>query len=85
MFKYVNNVIKNFFFGNSINMWYNELPKPELVYIIIDAINFSRIERDFLKEDLMYFFMIELMRSPEEILKVTGKMKEHNLAAHKLK
>jgi Piezo non-specific cation channel, R-Ras-binding domain len=41
-------------FGKTTEIWYEEMPRPELVLIIIDAIQMARIEEDFLKENFLY-------------------------------
>lgn len=49
------------------------------MFILIDAIHMARLQKDFLKEDMLYYFMMELLRNPEDLKNLTGSMLEHRL------
>jgi hypothetical protein len=36
-------------FDKTTNIWYEEVPKPEVMFILIDAIEMARFQHDFLK------------------------------------
>lgn len=36
-------------FDKTTNIWYEEVPKPEVMFILIDAIEMARLQHDFLK------------------------------------
>lgn len=72
-------VIRKLTFGKTTNIWYQEMPKPEVLFILIDAIEMARIQKDFLKEDILYFYMVELMRNPEDLKLLTGSMLQHRI------
>lgn len=36
-------------FNKTTNIWYEEVPKPEVMFILIDAIEMARLQHDFLK------------------------------------
>jgi hypothetical protein len=36
-------------FDKTTNIWYEEVPKPEVMFILIDAIQMARFQHDFLK------------------------------------
>lgn len=74
------NVIRKFTFGKTTEIWYEEMPKPEVLFVLIDAIEMSRTQKDFLKEDILYYFMVELLRNPEDLKLLTGSMLAHRLS-----
>ena len=45
----------------------------------------ARIERDLLKEDILFFYLMELMRNPEDLLAITGSLLQFQLKIHNLK
>lgn len=36
-------------FDKTTDIWYEEVPKPEVLFILIDAIEMARYQQDFLK------------------------------------
>lgn len=42
-------VIRANFFDKTTDIWYEEVPKPEVMFILIDAIEMARFQMDFLK------------------------------------
>ena len=77
-------VIRNNVFDRTTDIWYEEVPRPEVMFIIIDGIEMARFQGDFLKEDLLFFFMLELLRNPEDLRSMTGSMFEHRFTQHRL-
>lgn len=69
-------------FGQTTKIWYEEMPSPEFMLTLIDAIEMARLQKDLLKEDMLYFYMIELLRNPEDLKKMTGSMLEDRLKIH---
>lgn len=72
-------VIRPSLFNKTTDIWYEEVPKPEVMFILIDAIEMARFQNDFLKEDMLYYFMIELLRNPEDLKNLTGSMYDYRL------
>jgi Piezo non-specific cation channel, R-Ras-binding domain len=60
-------------------VWYEEMPNPEVMFVLIDAIEMARMQKDFLKEDILYFSMVELLRNPEDLKLLTGSMLKYRL------
>lgn len=74
-----NTVIRKFTFGKTTEVWYEEMPNPEVMFVLIDAIEMARMQKDFLKEDILYFSMVELLRNPEDLKLLTGSMLKYRL------
>ena len=72
-------MIRKFTFGKTTLIWYTDIPSPEVMFVLIDAIEVARMEMDLLREDILYFYMIELLRNPEDVKSLTGKMLHHQL------
>lgn len=72
-------VIRKITFGKTTEVWYQEMPSPEVMLILIDAIEMARMQKDFLKEDILYYFMVELLRNPEDLKLLTGSMLKYRL------
>jgi hypothetical protein len=72
-------VIRKITFGKTTEVWYGEMPSPETLFVLIDAIEMARMQKDFLKEDILYFFMVELLRNPEDLKLLTGSMLKYRL------
>ena len=50
LFYYVGlSMIRANVFNKTTNIWYEEVPKPEVMFILIDAIEMARLQHDFLK------------------------------------
>lgn len=75
-------ILRDNLFNQYTNIWYQEVPQPEVMFILIDAIEMARFQKDFLKEDILYYFMIELLRNPEDLKSLTGSMLQHRLDMH---
>ena len=49
-FKYIAmHIIRSNFFGKNTQIWYQDMPQPQIMFVLFDAINMARIERDLLK------------------------------------
>ena len=58
------------------------MPSPEFMFTLIDGIEMARLQKDLLKEDLLYYYMLELLRNPEDLKSMTGSMLDYRLRIH---
>ena len=69
-------VIRGSMFGQTVQIWYTEIPRSEIILVLIDAMNFARFERDLVKEEMLFFLLIDIMRSPEVLKNMTDSLLE---------
>lgn len=55
------------------------MPRPEVLFVLIDAIDMARMQMDYLKEDILYYYLVQLLRNPEDLHELTGSMLKHRL------
>lgn len=48
-----------------------ELPRNEILQVLLDAMHFARIDKDLLLEDLLYQRLIDIMRDYDLLFQVT--------------
>lgn len=61
---------------------YQELPRNKVMLIILDAMRYARLEDDFIKEQLLFCRMIDIMRDPEMVQDVSDnalRYREENI------
>lgn len=63
-------------FGQTVKIWQKEIPRSDVILIIIDAINYSRYEGDMIKEELLFHLLIDIMRNPEVLREITDSVLE---------
>ncbi|EGR26980.1 hypothetical protein IMG5_203790 [Ichthyophthirius multifiliis] len=68
--------IKTIFSGDIQIIVFSDLPNSDKLLKICDAIAVARAERDLIKENLLYYELIDLLRSPEVIKMITGSYAE---------
>lgn len=58
-------------FGNTLKINMEELPRNEVLQVLLDAMHFARIDKDLLLEDLLYQRLIDVMRDLDLMYKAT--------------
>ena len=59
------------FLGGAEKIIYREMVNPKQLFSLCEGIKISRMKKNFLQEEKLYFLLIELMRSPEIIKNMT--------------
>ena len=67
----VGNVIRVLFLGQSERIMYTEMVNPGKLLSVCEGIKISRIKKDFLQEEKLYYLLIDFMRSPEMFKNIT--------------
>ena len=67
----VGNVIRSIFLGQSERIMYTEMVNPGKLLSVCEGIKISRIKKDFLQEEKLYYLLIDFMRSPEMFKNIT--------------
>ena len=67
----VGNVIRSVFLGQSERIMYTEMVNPAKLLSVCEGIKISRIKKDFLQEEKLYYLLIDFMRSPEMFKNIT--------------
>ena len=67
----VGNVIRAIFLGQSERIMYSEMVNPGKLLSVCEGIKISRIKKDFLQEEKLYYLLIDFMRSPEMFKNIT--------------
>ena len=81
--------LKSFIEGDDLKVVMTEMPEPEAIMNLCEGIKISRYRQDFVKEEHLYYVLIDLMRSPEILKSITKssirKLKEKALLEEKMK
>jgi hypothetical protein len=64
--------VRSMFDGNLPNIPYVMNPKPDNILQICEAINILRVRKQFREEYLMYYELIDIIRSPEIMKYMSG-------------
>ena len=67
----VGNLIRSIFLGQSERIMYSEMVNPGKLFAVCEGIKISRIKKDFLQEEKLYYLLMDLMRSPEMFKNLT--------------
>ena len=67
----VGNLIRSVFLGQSERIMYAEMVNPGKLFSVCEGIKISRIKKDFLQEEKLYYLLIDFMRSPEMFKNLT--------------
>ena len=67
----VGNLIRVVFLGQSERIMYAEMVNPGKLFSVCEGIKISRIKKDFLQEEKLYYLLIDFMRSPEMFKNLT--------------
>jgi hypothetical protein len=57
--------------GQAERVIYTEMVNPNKLLTLCEGIRISRIKKDFLQEDRLYYLLIDIMRSPEMMKNIT--------------
>ena len=67
----VGNLIRAVFLGQAERIMYSEMVNPGKLFSVCEGIKISRIKKDFLQEEKLYYLLIDFMRSPEMFKNLT--------------
>lgn len=59
--------------GKTTKLRMEELPRNEIMMIMIDAMTYARLEGDLVKEQLLFCRMIDIMRDPDMVEHVSDR------------
>lgn len=59
--------------GKTTKLRLAELPRTEIMMIMLDAMTYARLEGDLVKEQLLFCRMIDIMRDPDMIQHVSDR------------
>ncbi len=65
--KFVRSIIS----GEAERVIYTEMPRPHKLLIMCEGIKISRYKKDLVREDRLYYVLIDLLRSPEMLKMIT--------------
>lgn len=69
-------LLKKLFFDKVSLTWYTQLPNADKMLCLLDAIRYAQFEEDFLREELLFNMMIDIVRNPDSLLQITGHLQE---------
>ena len=64
-------VVRPAIFGNTLKIGIEELPRSEILEMLLDALHFARIDKDLLLEELLYERLTDIMRDYDLLYQVT--------------
>ena len=67
----VGKLIRAVFLGQAERIMYAEMVNPGKLFSVCEGIKISRIKKDFLQEEKLYYLLIDFMRSPEMFKNLT--------------
>lgn len=65
------NLIRNFISGEAERIVITEMPEPQKILNLCEGIKISRYRHEFIREEHLYCVLIDMMRSPEILKKIT--------------
>jgi hypothetical protein len=65
------NFLRSLFFGQTPKIWYTNIPSPDKIIVILDALEYARLEGDLVREEMLYFAIVDIMRNPEQFRAIT--------------
>lgn len=74
----IGRVLRSFISGEPERIFLTEMSQPKPLMNLCEGVKMSRYRHDFVKEEQLYYVLIDLVRSPE-ILKVITKSSLHKL------
>lgn len=80
----VGNVIRGAFTGQTTKIWTTDVPKAEQIIRICEGITAARVEGDIMREEILYWELIDIMRSPEMIKLISQNYLEHKKKLEKV-
>ena len=73
----VGQYIRLILMGQAERVIYTEMVNPNKLLTLCEGIRISRIKKDFLQEDRLYYLLIDIMRSPEMMKNITKSSLVH--------
>lgn len=80
----IGNIIRGVFTGQTTKIWTTDVPKSEQIIRICEGVTAARIEGDTFREEVLYWELIDIMRSPEMIKLITANYLEHKKKIEKV-
>lgn len=65
------NLVRKSLFGQTHMIWNSNVPEPDKILVLIDAIEYARFEGDLVREELLFFILLDIMRNPELLREMT--------------
>ena len=80
----IGNLIRGIFTGQTTKIWTTDVPKSEQIIRICEGVTAARIEGNTFREEVLYWELIDIMRSPEMIKLITANYLEHKKKIEKV-
>ena len=80
----IGNVIRGVFTGQTAKIWTTDVAKAEQIIRICEGVTAARIEGDPVREEVLYWELLDIMRSPEMIKLITDNNLEHKQKLEKV-
>lgn len=68
------NILRRVMFNQTVQIWHTEIPRPDVILLMIDGINYARFEGDLIKEEMLFLMMMDIMRNPELLREITDSV-----------
>lgn len=68
------NILRQMMFNQTVQIWHTDIPRPDVVLLLIDSINYARYENDLVKEELLFLMLMDIMRNPEMLRGITDSV-----------
>lgn len=68
------NIFRQVMFNQTVRIWHSDIPRPDVVLLLIDSINYARYENDLVKEELLFLMLMDIMRNPEMLREITDSV-----------
>ena len=83
-FRYLGvSLIRGLFFDKHSVNWFTQIPDPDKMMCLLDAINYAQFEGDHLRysptdlrEELLFFMLLDIMRNPESLKDISGSVED---------
>ena len=68
------NILRKLFFGHTPMIWNKNIPNPDRIIVLLDAIEYARFEGDLVREELLFFTLMDIMRNIELLRGMTDSV-----------
>jgi Piezo non-specific cation channel, R-Ras-binding domain len=80
----IGNIIRGLFTGQTTKLWTTDVPKAEQIIRICEGVTAARIEGNTFREEVLYWELVDIMRSPEMIKLITANYLDHKKKIEKV-
>lgn len=75
-------IIRPLIFGQTTKLGFSEMPRNQIIFMMLDAMHSARLDNDLLLEEFIFLRLMDIMRDYDKVYQVTDstlRYREENL------